>query len=255
MKQCTLKRERINDEFNHVFHFPLTIAVAAMGYGKTTAARDFLNHANVDYAWLSVESDESSPQYIWDSFTRQLARTKPELGNQLRNLGFPIDAPANIGESAFSDCSGLIDLTIEGAVGVTGTSIGAYAFSWCGKLETATLEDGVAGIGDYGFYHCYKLTSVTISNTVQSIGAYAFYSCIDLTGITIPESVESIGASSFAYCASLANVTIGGDINIGDNAFARYGSDNIFREVYEDLAIGGAGKYSKSGGSWEKLIK
>lgn len=92
-KQCTLKRERINDEFNHIFHFPLTIAVAAMGYGKTTAARDFLNHAKADYAWLSVESDESSPQYIWDSFTRQLAKSKPELGNQLRNLGFPVDAP------------------------------------------------------------------------------------------------------------------------------------------------------------------
>jgi len=63
-----------------------------MGYGKTTAARDFLNDAKADYVWLSIDSDEASPQSIWDSLTRQLSRMKPELGNQLRTMGFPVDA-------------------------------------------------------------------------------------------------------------------------------------------------------------------
>lgn len=92
-RQRILRREHINKEFNKVFDFPLTVAVAAMGYGKTTSAKSFLNETNTNYTWVSVESDESSPQYIWDSFTRQILKTRPEIGKQLRGLGFPADAP------------------------------------------------------------------------------------------------------------------------------------------------------------------
>ncbi|WP_027399513.1 LuxR C-terminal-related transcriptional regulator [Anaerovorax odorimutans] len=91
-QQHLLNRERINDELSNIFKFPLTVAVAAMGYGKTTAAKEFLRNSKADYIWLSIERDESSPQFIWDSITRQLAKTRPELGNQLRMLGFPMDA-------------------------------------------------------------------------------------------------------------------------------------------------------------------
>ena len=88
-----LKRKHINAELGNVFDYPLTVAVAAMGYGKTTSARDYLNEETVKYVWVSVESDESSPQYIWDSLTSQLSKTKPEIGKQLRALGFPVDTP------------------------------------------------------------------------------------------------------------------------------------------------------------------
>ncbi|MGE4277698.1 MAG: LuxR C-terminal-related transcriptional regulator [Lawsonibacter sp.] len=46
---------------------------------------------SADYIWLSIEREESSAQMIWDSLMRQLVRTTPELGNQLRTLGFPSD--------------------------------------------------------------------------------------------------------------------------------------------------------------------
>lgn len=92
-RQHILKRKHISNEFNKIFDYPLTVAVAAMGYGKTTSAREFLNETNTRYAWVSVESDESSPQYIWDSFTSQIAKTRPEIGKPLRGLGFPADAP------------------------------------------------------------------------------------------------------------------------------------------------------------------
>ena len=75
-----------------MFKFPLTVAVAAMGYGKTTAARVFLSNTNTEYIWLSIERDESSPQLVWDALTRQMIKSRPELGNQLRTLGFPTDA-------------------------------------------------------------------------------------------------------------------------------------------------------------------
>ncbi|AET66097.1 ATP-dependent transcriptional regulator [Desulfosporosinus orientis DSM 765] len=92
MRQPILKRQEINLEFKKLFDYPLTVAVAAMGYGKTTSARDCLNDLKANYIWMSCESDESSPEYIWDSLTRQLSKTNPEFGNQLRRLGFPDDA-------------------------------------------------------------------------------------------------------------------------------------------------------------------
>lgn len=88
-----LKRKQISAELKNLFKYPLTVVVAAMGYGKTTAVRDFLEGEKARYFWLSVESDQTTAQHIWDSLTRQLARIKPELGNQLNVLGFPVDAP------------------------------------------------------------------------------------------------------------------------------------------------------------------
>lgn len=92
-QQHILKRDHVSAELGNILNYPLTLAVAAMGYGKTTSARSFFRDKNINHVWLSVESDEASPQYIWDSFTNQLAKTRPELGKQFRALGFPVDAP------------------------------------------------------------------------------------------------------------------------------------------------------------------
>ena len=93
IKHRVLKREQISAALKSLFNYPLTVVVAAMGYGKTTAVRDFLDEEKAGYAWLSVESDQNSAPHIWDSLTRQLAKTQPELGRQLNVLGFPLDAP------------------------------------------------------------------------------------------------------------------------------------------------------------------
>lgn len=92
-KHPVLRREHIRSQLSNLYDYPLTVVVAAMGYGKTTLVRDFLDEIEANYVWLSVERDENSVQYIWDSLTRQLAKTEPELGKQLNDLGFPIDAP------------------------------------------------------------------------------------------------------------------------------------------------------------------
>ncbi len=91
-KHRLLKREGIHRRLRRIFDYPLTVIVAAMGYGKTTSARAFLNKMEAGYVWLSVGSNETSVQYIWDLLTRQLAKTEPALGKQLNALGFPMDA-------------------------------------------------------------------------------------------------------------------------------------------------------------------
>ena len=40
-KYRVLKRERVSAELNNLFDYPLTVVVAAMGYGKTTSVRIF----------------------------------------------------------------------------------------------------------------------------------------------------------------------------------------------------------------------
>ncbi|MGE4353317.1 MAG: LuxR C-terminal-related transcriptional regulator [Oscillospiraceae bacterium] len=91
-QQHFLVRKRINDELRYAFQFPLTIVTAAMGYGKTTAVREFLKSAGADAVWLSIERDESSAQYIWSMLMRQMCKVRPELGSRLLALGFPTDA-------------------------------------------------------------------------------------------------------------------------------------------------------------------
>ena len=87
-----LKRKMIREQLGHTFDYPLTLVVAGMGYGKTVAVRDFLEEMKADFVWLNVESDETSAHIIWDSLTRQLAQNKPEIGDGLNALGFPVSA-------------------------------------------------------------------------------------------------------------------------------------------------------------------
>lgn len=102
------------------------------------------------------------------------------------------------------------------------TSIGNFAFEWCGEnLTSVTIGNGVTSIGESAFYSCASLTSVTIGNSVTSIGESAFYECGSLTSVTIPDSVISIGDWAFGWCASLTGVTIPDSVtSIGCEAFS-----------------------------------
>ena len=102
----------------------------------------------------------------------------------------------SIGDYAFEYCGSLTSITIPNSV----TSIGDYAFSGCSGLKSVAIPDSVTNIGDYVFYNCSSLTSVTIHNSITSIGDYAFSGCSSLTSITIPDSVTSIGSSAFDGC-------------------------------------------------------
>ena len=122
----------------------------------------------------------------------------------------------SIGESAFSNCTGLTSITIPGSV----TSIGESAFSNCTGLTSITIPGSVTSIGESAFNSCTGLTSITIPNSVTSIYKFTFYGCSGLTSITIPNSVTSIGANTFSRCTGLTSITIPNSVTgIGDNAF------------------------------------
>ena len=66
------------------------------------------------------------------------------------------------------------------------TNIGNFAFSRCSGLTSITIPNSVTSIGEGAFYLCSGLTSVTIGSGVTSIGNYAF------DGVDIPTIISLI---------------------------------------------------------------
>ena len=153
-----------------------------------------------------------------------------------------------IGDQAFSYCSGLTSIEIPNSV----TSIGDRAFSGCSGLTSIEIPNSVTSIGNSAFSGCSGLTSVHISdimawcniqfesnplsyahhlflngkeikdlvipNSVTSIDR-AFSGCTGLTSITIPNSVTSMNGA-FSGCTGLTSITIPNSVTSMDGAFS-----------------------------------
>ena len=116
--------------------------------------------------------------------------------------GFPVNS---IGQSAFYWWhKNLTTINIPPGV----TNIGDGAFSYCTGLTSLTFPMGVTNIGKSMFFNCESLTNVTIPGTVTSLGENAFHECTGLKDIVIPDSVTEMGAFCFGYCSSLTNITV-----------------------------------------------
>ena len=81
-------------------------------------------------------------------------------------------------------------------------SIGESAFSTCTGLTNVTISDGVTSIGNSAFWGCWGLSGVTIPNSVTSIGYGAFSSCTSLASVTFDGNAPTVGATAFANVAS-----------------------------------------------------
>jgi LuxR family maltose regulon positive regulatory protein len=76
---------------------PLTIVEAPVGYGKTTAVREFLNKSGARRLWVPVLGSLSgvSEDAFWRTFCRELGRVLPEASDvaaSLERLGYPGDS-------------------------------------------------------------------------------------------------------------------------------------------------------------------
>ena len=69
-----------------------------MGYGKTTAVREFLLDRGGPVLWLSFLSSEETAALFWDRLAEEISHLDKAAGGRLKSLGFPSDAPqmANI---------------------------------------------------------------------------------------------------------------------------------------------------------------
>jgi hypothetical protein len=119
------------------------------------------------------------------------------------------DGPVtNIGESAFSTCSTLTNITIPNTV----KHIGEYAFRGCYNLAKTNFMGEIADWCDIKFGGAYanpmsasknlylnnqEVKDLVIPNTVDSIHAYAFDCGNSITSVALPNSVVYIGEGAF----------------------------------------------------------
>lgn len=145
-----------------------------------------------------------------------------------------IEGFSHIGENAFSGCTNLITVVINRLL-----NIGKNAFSGCTSLRNLILpyltedyyEDGFfagdfASIGTGAFSGCTSLPNVIIPDGVHYIGDSAFSGCTSLINVMIERGVNYIGYSAFSGCTCLTNVIIPYTVEeIGDGTFC--GCENL----------------------------
>lgn len=116
-----------------------------------------------------------------------------------------------IGKRAFMR-SGLASVTVPASV----SEIGDWAFRWCDKLASFTMEEPEedadirpdASIGAYALADCAALGRVSFSENLMSLGDYALSNCPKLTGADIPSGVSGIGSCAFYNCPAMTGVNV-----------------------------------------------
>lgn len=100
-----------------------------------------------------------------------------------------------IGDSAFSNCQNLVNVTFQGN---KLTTIPDYCFYNSKNLKYITLPKSIEKIGNYAFQDCTNLGDIGLSSlsSLNSIGISAFMSS-GLTTANLPNSLNYVGTSAF----------------------------------------------------------
>lgn len=128
------------------------------------------------------------------------------------------DTVINIGDLAFSgqmefneDMANLILPNVQ--------TIGDYAFSDCGGIETVVLNNSIQSIGDCAFQDCSNLKNFTIPTSITVIPT-SLLEGTSISSIVIPSNITEIQWRAFAWCNNLADVTLNNGLQtIGYGAF------------------------------------
>jgi LuxR family transcriptional regulator, maltose regulon positive regulatory protein len=80
-------RKSLSASLQKLWQYPLTVAEAPMGYGKTTAVRAFLRNSNAEVLWLTIF--DSSVAGFWNDFSQLFRKIDPACADSLAELGVP----------------------------------------------------------------------------------------------------------------------------------------------------------------------
>lgn len=148
-----------------------------------------------------------------------LGKSAFESCKSLESVNLPDTLTIDINSSTFAGCSSLLSINIPEGI----KNIGPSAFTGCSKLSEVIIE-GAISIGNSAFTYCTSLTSINIPSTVKSIGDYAFSYCNQLASVTLNEGLESIGEMAFDNCTALNNIPLPDSLTtIGQSAFYKSG--------------------------------
>lgn len=80
-------RKSLSQSLQGIWQYSLTVVQAPMGYGKTTAVREFLTQCHAQVLWQTVF--DSSNDAFWSGFSRLLSRLDPVCARSLVRMGVP----------------------------------------------------------------------------------------------------------------------------------------------------------------------
>ncbi len=92
-KLKALKRERVNRALESIFDYPITIVEAPIGYGKTTAVREFLALKGTPVIWTSFLSEDDTVSWFWERLAAEIGKFDEAAAISLQKLGVPSDTP------------------------------------------------------------------------------------------------------------------------------------------------------------------
>lgn len=126
------------------------------------------------------------------------------------------DSVTSIGNSAFSSCRTLSDISLPASL----QSIGDSAFEFCDALTHISIPIGVDVVSDSAFFSCDSLSSVDLPEGLKEIGAAAFGLCVNLSSIDLPSSLRLIEVNAFLDDSALTSIVVPeGVTEIGGYAF------------------------------------
>lgn len=120
--------------------------------------------------------------------------------------GVPV---TEIEDYAFCDCKELVSIEIPKSIKSIGQS-----FSYCEKLKSVVIPEGVERIESETFRYCFELEKVDIPESVKEIGECAFERCWKLDNIILPDNLKRLERNAFLDCISLSSITIPKSITV-----------------------------------------
>ena len=120
--------------------------------------------------------------------------------------GVPV---TQIDDYAFVDCKELVSIEIPKSIKSIGQS-----FSYCEKLKSVVIPEGIERIESETFRYCFELEKVVIPESVKEIGECAFEGCWKLDNIVLPDNLEKLEKRAFFNCTSLSSITIPQNITV-----------------------------------------
>lgn len=115
-------------------------------------------------------------------------------------------------------------------------------------LTEIKIPANVKSLEEFSLSYCRKLKTIVLSEGLEKIGRYAFCGCLVLSSITIPESVAEIGQNPFSGCAALTTINMLGKTPPGSVGF----TDETYANVILYVPKGSLGAY-QSAESWNKF--
>ncbi len=85
-----LHRKRINNMLSQIFEVPIFYISAAIGYGKSTLIKNFLEKKkDIQTIWFDTSNEENNDVWMWDKFCNSIRRTDFKISERISNYGFP----------------------------------------------------------------------------------------------------------------------------------------------------------------------